>query len=144
MHWMPAACVCQVLRTLTDGIDLRGVFYWTLMCVFDAFLLLACVYRLHLQHLLMLEPEACIGCTPAASMCQVLRALADGIDVRGFFYWTLMDNFEWSQGFNMKVWGEAPSCAAAEHSVSPGPLLSLAPCLFSGCKPASILEPLNL
>jgi hypothetical protein len=30
---------------------------------------------------------------------EVMRALADGYDVRGFFYWTLIDNFEWSVGF---------------------------------------------
>jgi hypothetical protein len=32
---------------------------------------------------------------------QVLAALADGIDVRGVYYWTLMDNIEWHEGFNM-------------------------------------------
>jgi hypothetical protein len=31
-----------------------------------------------------------------------MRALADGYDVRGFYYWTLMDNFEWATGFTMK------------------------------------------
>ncbi len=33
---------------------------------------------------------------------QVLRALADGYDVRGFYYWTLVDNFEWAFGYTMK------------------------------------------
>jgi len=33
---------------------------------------------------------------------EVLRALADGYDVRGFYYWTLTDNFEWATGFTMK------------------------------------------
>jgi beta-glucosidase len=29
---------------------------------------------------------------------QTLRAIADGADVRGFYYWTLVDNFEWNAG----------------------------------------------
>eukprot|EP00198_Chlamydomonas_reinhardtii_P011511 XP_001700848.1 predicted protein [Chlamydomonas reinhardtii] len=32
---------------------------------------------------------------------QVARAVADGYDVRGFFYWTLVDNYEWHLGYNM-------------------------------------------
>ncbi|HEC96116.1 MAG TPA: glycoside hydrolase family 1 protein [Euryarchaeota archaeon] len=29
----------------------------------------------------------------------VHKALKEGIDVRGYFYWSLMDNFEWDKGF---------------------------------------------
>jgi len=29
-------------------------------------------------------------------------AMNDGVDVRGFFYWSLLDNFEWQFGFSKK------------------------------------------
>jgi len=29
----------------------------------------------------------------------VYRAIGEGVDVRGYFYWSLLDNFEWDKGF---------------------------------------------
>lgn len=31
----------------------------------------------------------------------VARCISDGIDVRGYMYWSLLDNFEWQKGFSM-------------------------------------------
>lgn len=32
-------------------------------------------------------------------LAQVGRAIGEGVDVRGYFYWSLLDNFEWDKGF---------------------------------------------
>lgn len=33
----------------------------------------------------------------------VKRAIADGVAVDGYFYWTLMDNYEWNHGMSVKM-----------------------------------------
>lgn len=35
---------------------------------------------------------------------QLEEAVADGADVRGIMYWTLVDNFEWAFSFKPQVW----------------------------------------
>ena len=32
----------------------------------------------------------------------VHRAMADGVDVRGYFVWSLLDNFEWAEGYTKR------------------------------------------
>jgi beta-glucosidase len=35
----------------------------------------------------------------AEHLAALAKAMADGVDVRGYFVWSLLDNFEWSKGY---------------------------------------------
>jgi beta-glucosidase len=37
-----------------------------------------------------------------AHLREAWRAIEDGIDVRGYYHWSLVDNFEWSYGWSLK------------------------------------------
>jgi len=30
------------------------------------------------------------------------QAVAEGMNIKGYFYWSLLDNFEWAHGFNKR------------------------------------------
>jgi beta-glucosidase/6-phospho-beta-glucosidase/beta-galactosidase len=39
----------------------------------------------------------------ATTLRETRRAMSRGADIRGYFYWTLMDNYEWNHGMTMKL-----------------------------------------
>ena len=32
-------------------------------------------------------------------LAAIAKAMAAGVDIRGYFYWSLLDNFEWNSGY---------------------------------------------
>ncbi len=50
-----------------------------------------------------------------ACVAEVEQCLAEGIDVKSYIYWSLLDNFEWTQGYAQRsAWWpstDIPSCA---------------------------------
>ena len=53
----------------------------------------------------------------------VLLAIDDGVDVRGYFHWTNMDNFEWARGYSMRFGLIAVDRKTLERTVKPSGLL---------------------
>jgi beta-glucosidase len=52
-------------------------------------------------------------------LAQVARAIADGADVRGFYHWSLLDNFEWAEGWALRFGLIALDEKTQERTVRP-------------------------
>jgi beta-glucosidase len=53
------------------------------------------------------------------ALAGVLNCIADGIDVRGYIHWSLLDNFEWIMGFRPKFGLIAVDHATQERTIKP-------------------------
>ena len=52
-----------------------------------------------------------------AHLRQAHRALAEGVDLRGYIHWSLLDNFEWSEGFTKRFGLAAVDAATQERTL---------------------------
>jgi beta-glucosidase len=53
------------------------------------------------------------------SVAAMHRALVDGLDIRGFLYWSALDNFEWHMGFSQRFGLIGVDRATQERTVKP-------------------------
>jgi len=54
-----------------------------------------------------------------AAISAMERAILDGTDVRGYFYWSLLDNFEWDKGYWLRFGLVAVDRATQARTVRP-------------------------
>jgi beta-glucosidase len=52
-------------------------------------------------------------------LSRVARAIARGIDVRGYYHWSLLDNFEWAEGYTSRFGLVAVNGATQTRAVRP-------------------------
>ncbi len=53
------------------------------------------------------------------TLTALARAVKDGVDVRGYFHWSLIDNFEWDQGFWPRLGLVAVDYATQKRTMRP-------------------------
>jgi beta-glucosidase len=54
-----------------------------------------------------------------AVLYEVREAIQEGVDVRGYFHWTSVDNFEWAQGYDMRFGLIAVDLATQKRTIKP-------------------------
>jgi beta-glucosidase len=52
-------------------------------------------------------------------LTSVHQAIEDGVDVRGYFHWTNLDNFEWARGYAPKFGLIAVDRKTLERTIKP-------------------------
>jgi beta-glucosidase len=55
----------------------------------------------------------------ARHLAEIARAIADGVDVRGYFHWSLLDNFEWAEGYEPRFGLAAVDYATQTRTLRP-------------------------
>lgn len=56
-------------------------------------------------------------------LLQIHKAMEQGVDVRGYFYWSLLDNYEWAHGFEKRFGLIAVDFVTQERRIRPSALI---------------------
>ena len=75
-----------------------------------------------------------------AHLLQLQRAIASGCDVRGYFHWTLVDNFEWAEGWGLRFGLFALDPATQQRTARPSAAVYAAIARANGIPDALLAE----
>lgn len=74
-------------------------------------------------------------------LAAVHRAITEGVDVRGYLYWTAWDNFEWAEGFSQRFGLFAVDSDTLERRPKPSAALYAEICRAGGIAERLLREP---
>jgi beta-glucosidase len=94
-------------RTLMDWPITPEVLYWSPKWLFERYKLPMVISECGVSCLDYVSPDGRVRDPMRKEflhnyLSELKRAIDEGVDVRAFFHWSLMDNFEWSQGFRQR------------------------------------------
>jgi beta-glucosidase len=70
------------------------------------------------------------------------RAIQDGADVHGYFHWSLIDNFEWAEGYEARFGLVHVDFKTQERTIKPSGYLYRDIAQANGITP-DMLQPIN-
>lgn len=94
-------------RTLMDWPITPEVLYWSLKWLYERYKLPMVISECGVSCLDYVSPDGSVHDRMRIEFLydylkELKRASEDGVDVEAFYHWSLMDNFEWSQGFRQR------------------------------------------
>ena len=72
---------------------------------------------------------------------QVWMAIRDGVPVKGYYHWTLADNFEWAEGWNLRFGLIEVDPLTQERTMRPSGHLYSAICAANSLDPQALTHP---
>jgi beta-glucosidase len=72
---------------------------------------------------------------------QVWKAIRDGVPVKGYYHWSLIDNFEWAEGWNLRFGLIEVDPLTQERRMRPSGRLYSAICTANALTPQAVTSP---
>jgi beta-glucosidase len=74
---------------------------------------------------------------------QVWKAIRDGVPVKGYYHWSLTDNFEWAEGWNLRFGLIEVDPVTQQRRMRPSGQVYRAICTANALAPQAITPPVD-